>query len=303
VAQASASLAQAEARRARLRDVDRLTARADADNAALAREQAARQWHNIQALHAAGSVSEEQWLAAREALQRAERDAAAAALRAASLDGGRDARLADAEVAQANAARALALARQSQLRVVAPAAGRIVRRLAEPGMAVQAGTPLLEFAPDAAPEVRIDVDERFLGRLRDGQPVTVLADAFPQSPLAGLVSRLAPRVDAERGAIDVRVRLQSPPPWLREDMTVSVEILVGENPAAQVLPLTALRDLDSRPWAWCVQDGRVRRCEPQLGLRDAQFAEVLGGIPAGARVVTDSGPFSEGDRVRAVTAD
>lgn len=299
LAQSDAALAQAEARRARLRDVERPTARADADNAALARDQAARQLQNLEPLQASQAVSAEQYRAARETLARAERDAQSAALRAQSLDGGRDWKLAEADVAQAAAARSVAAARQSQLRIVAPASGVIIARDIDPGAAVQAGTPLFLLAPrGAAAEIHVDVDERFLGLVSVGQPVTVIADAFPAQPLAAQVARIAPRVDADRGAIDVRIALASPPPWLREDMTVSVEILVGEKPAAPVLPLAAVRDLDSRPWAWCVQDDRARRCELTLGLRDEQRVEVLGGVPDGVAVVTDTRTLTENARVR-----
>ncbi len=299
--QAEATLAQAVARRERLRDIEAPTAQADAERAAIEREQAARQLENLLALEPSGAVGAEQVRAARESLALKEKAAQTAQLRARSLAEGRDRELGEADVAQARAAAAVARARLGWTQVRAPADGVVVGRDIDPGSAVQAGTPLLAFAPRAAREVRVNADERFLSMLREGQPVRVVADAWPGQPFDGTIARLSPRIDAERGALDVRIALPAPPAWLREDMTVSVEILVGENAQAAVLPLSAVQDAGAGAWAWCVQDGRVRRCNLRLGLRDEHRAEVLDGAPPGTLVVDDSRTLADGDRVRPVT--
>lgn len=299
--QAEASLAQAVARQQRLRDIEAPTAQAEAERAAIEREQAARQLDNLLALEPSGAVGTEQVRAARETLALKEKSAQTAQLRARSLAGGRDRELGEADVAQARAAAAVARARLAWTQVRAPADGVVVGRDIDPGAAVQPGTALLAFAPRASREVRVNADERFLSMLREGQPVGVVADAYPAEPFRGTIARLSPRVDAARGALDVRIALPEPPAWLREDMTVSVEILVGENAQAPVLPLSAIHDAAAGAWAWCLDEGRVRRCNLRLGLRDAQRAQVLDGAPPGTWVVNDGRTLADGDRVRPVT--
>lgn len=297
--QADATLAQAEARLAKLRDIDRPTAQADAERAQIESEQAERQVKNLEPLVASQTVSAEQYRAAKETLALRQSAARSAQLRAQSLDGGRDWKLAEADRAQAGATRAVALARQSYTTVRAPADGLIVGREVDPGAPVQVGTPLLSFAPTGATEIVIDVDERFLDLLKLQQAVKVVADAFPGQAFDGTVGRIAPRVDAARGSVEVHVSIPAPPAWLREDMTASVEILVGEKQDVPVLPVSALIDLNSKPWAWCVTDGRLVRCDLKLGLRDDMRAEILAGAAPGTVVVANANKaLVTGKRVR-----
>jgi HlyD family secretion protein len=298
--EADAGLAQAEARLARLRDIDRPTAAADEERARIELGQAERQVRNLESLQAAQSVSTEQLLAARESLQLQSQQYDTARLRTQGLsEQGRDWKLALATVAQAGAARDVARARLGWLTVRAPADGLIVARQTEPGALVQQGQALLEFVPRSDAEVVIDVDERFLDMLREKQAVMLVADAYPEVRLEGSVARIAPRIDAERGTVEAHVLITRPPDWLREDMTTSVEILVGEKPSVTVVPVAAVMDQNSRPWVWCVENGTVKRCDLRLGLRDALNAEVLAGATAGTVVIAQANKaLKAGTRVR-----
>lgn len=298
--QADAALQEAGARLARIRDIDRPVTRADAEQARIAFEQARRQVQNLEPLLAAKTVGTEAFRNAQETRDLAEQRLEAARLRAEGLSaGGREWQLAEAELARAAAARDVARARLDWLTLRAPADGRIVARYVDPGAPVQPGAPLLDFAPQADREVRVDVDERFLDLLQPGQPVAVLADAWPDTLARGSVRRIAPKVDAARGSAEVRVTLADAPGWLREDLTVSVEILVGEKAATPVLPVTAVIDLNSRPWAWCVREAHLERCDLRVGLRDARQVEVLAGAAPGTEVIAAADRrLQEGARVR-----
>jgi HlyD family secretion protein len=81
------------------------------------------------------------------------------------------------------------------------------------------------------------VDERFLEQLRVGQKAVVVADAFAGQRLAATILSIAPEVDAQRGAVEVKFSLDQPPPaFLREDMTLSAEVETARRERALVLP-------------------------------------------------------------------
>ena len=139
-------------------------------------------------------------------------------------------------------------------------------------------------------ELVAPVDERFLATLAPGQRARVVADAFPAQPFAARVVRLAPGVDALRGAVEVRLRPDGAAPgFLREDMTLSVEIVTGESADARVLPLRALLagGDDDHGRALVVDHGRAAVRELQLGLRTLDRVEVRGGLDDGAVVLLD----------------
>lgn len=205
------------------------------------------------------------------------------------------------DVAQAQEGAALAAvdvarARLAQARIVAPTAARVLTRHVEPGQIVQAGKSLLSLALEGPTQLVAAVDERFLAQLQLGQHADVVADAYPQQRFAARVSALAPAIDPQRGAVEVRLDLEGAlPPFLREDLTMSVEVETGRREQALVLPLAALREGDA---VWVVDDARLQSRPVRLGLRTLQSVEVLQGLVAGEQVALGDAA-QPGQRVRA----
>lgn len=203
--------------------------------------------------------------------------------------------VAQAQLASAQAAAGVARARLAQARIGAPTAARVLSRQVEPGQIVQAGKPLLSLALAGPTQLVAAVDERFLEQLQVGQRADVVADAFPQRRFAAHVAQIAPAIDPQRGSVEVKFNLDGDPPaFLREDLTVSIEVETGRREQALALPLSALREGDV---VWIVQDGRLQPRPVRLGLRTLQAAEVVQGLKAGDQVAlgTAAGP---GQRVR-----
>ena len=184
----------------------------------------------------------------------------------------------------------------AQATVRAPTDGRVLLRSVEPGQIVQPGAALLSLALAGPTQLVAQVDERFLDQLQVGQPASVVADAFATQPFAARVRSIAPAVDAQRGAVEVKLAPeQAPPAFLREDMTLSVEVLTGERASALVLPLSALQ---SDGAVRVLVDGRVQARPVRLGLRTLDAAEVLEGLAEGEQVLV--GAATPGQRVRAL---
>ncbi len=221
---------------------------------------------------------------------RAQRDAARAQVQANAAQGGERVG-AQAQLDAARAAVAVAQARLDQTTVRAPAAGQVLDRKVEAGQIVQAGTALMGLSVQGPIEIVAQVDERFLGQLAPGQKAQVLADAFPSQPFAAHIDRLAPAVDAERGAVEVTLVVDGPrPAFLREDMTLSVEVVTGQRASARVLPLRALRPgaTDQQATVLVIEDGVARERALRLGLRNLEQVEVTSGLQDGDTVVLDA---------------
>lgn len=244
--------------------------------------------------------------AARATLQRAEQLVKQNFYSAAQLDEAR--RALDVAVAQQGAARAAvtaARARLEQARIEAPAEARVLARMVEPGQIVQPGKALLTLALAGPTQLVAQVDERFLDQLQVGQSASVVADAFAQQRFTARVLSIAPLVDAQRGAIEVKFALlQEAPAFLREDMTLSVEVETGRRVAALALPLGTLRQTagDTASVLVVAADGTLQARTLRLGLRTLAAAEVLEGLQAGDAVLMDSAAFKVGQRVSAVPA-
>lgn len=195
-----------------------------------------------------------------------------------------------AQQGSARAALAAARARRVQAVVRSPSDARVLARQVEPGQIVQPGKALLSLALSGPTQLTAQVDERFLDQLQTGQSAQVVADAFARQRFAARVLSIAPLVDAQRGAIEVKFTLDGDPPaYLREDMTLSVEVETARREQALVLPLSVLRDVQGDVANVLVSvDGRATVRPVRLGLRTLEAVEVLQGLRAGDSVVLAS---------------
>src|SRR5574344_1171820 len=179
-------------------------------------------------------------------------------------------------------------------------AGTVLTRHAEPGELVQPGQVLFELAPDGATEVLVALDEKNLHVLALGQKATCIADAYPAQPFAAQLDFIAPSIDPQRGTVDARLTVAPVPPFLRQDMTVSVNLHTAQRERALVVPNDALDLSDpTRPQVWVVEQGRAARRALQLGLRGMAHTEVTAGLQAGDWVLADApATLHSGQRVR-----
>ncbi len=304
LAQSRASERQAAARLAGLRSTGRSAAQAGVAQAESVRVAAQAELQRTLDLVAKGFLSEARLDEVRRAVAVAQAQVdGALAQRAANAEPGTDVAQAQAQLALASAARAAAEARLAEAVLTAPADARVLSRLVEPGQIVQPGRALLGLALAGPLQLVAQVDERYLGQLQPGQPAGVLADAYPTQRFTARVLSIAPLVDAQRGAIEVKFSLPQPTPaFLREDMTLSVEVETARREQALVVPADALRGDESTTGTsvWLARDGRVEARQVRLGLRTLDAAEILDGLSAGELVLIGTAPLP-GQRVRVDT--
>ena len=300
--QAQASERQAAARLTGLRSTGRSGAQATLAQADSVLVAAQADLQRTRDLVAKGFLSEARLDEAQRgsAVARAQQ-AAARAQSAANADQGTDVTQAQAQLAVTASATAAARARLDQAVLSAPADARVLARLVEPGQIVQPGRALLSLALAGPLLLVAQVDERFLEQLQVGQLASVLADAFPNQRFSARVQSISPLVDAQRGAVEVKFSLpQAPPAFLREDMTLSIEVETARRDTALVVPASALRGDGSSATATVLveRDGRAEARKVRLGLRTLEAAEVLDGLAAGDTVLLGT-TAQPGQRVRA----
>jgi HlyD family secretion protein len=214
---------------------------------------------------------------------------------------GSDYALAIARRDQARAALEAAQARLDNTVIKAPAPGTVLKRLAEPGDVVQQGKKLFELSVTGETQIVLNVDEKNIGLLAHGQQAQAAADAYPGRAFGAEIFYIAPGVDAQRGTVEVKLRVPQAPDFVRPDMTVSAEILAAKRLDTVTLESDAIRDAASpSPWVLAIRDGRTVRQPLKLGIRGAGRTEILAGLAAGDRVVPPSEQsVREGQRVRA----
>lgn len=176
-------------------------------------------------------------------------------------------------------------------------AGRVTRKLVEPGEVVDVGVPLLVLGDTRRIIVRAEVDETDIGSLAIGQPATITADAYPGRVFQGKVYEIGQMVGKRKLRPDDPARIQDMKVLetkievienaadLKLGMTTDVKIVVAYKERALVIPRRVVApgatEATVRVEGVNGPEARVIR----LGMRDSERVEVIGGLRAGERIV------------------
>jgi HlyD family secretion protein len=301
VIQAESAVAQAEARLRQMRELSLPSAEA-ALRQAMATLLNAQQSYDRTAKLAANGYS------TRAALDDATKslDIARAQVRSAELQvstnqaGGSDYVMAETQLNQARASLATAKSRLGYTVITAPRDGILISRDVERGNIVQPSNVLMKLSPTGDTQLVVLIDEKNLGLIAVGQKAIASADAFPKETFAAEVVYINPGIDLQRASVEVKLRMPEPPAYLRQDMTVSVDIAVAERPSALVVPATSLRGMTGgKPWVMKVDNGHATRQPVKVGLVSVGKAEIIDGLKAGDLVVPATATIKDGARIRA----
>ncbi len=217
-----------------------------------------------------------------------------------SRPGGSDFVMAETQINQALASLATAQSRLTYTVVKAPRDGTLISRDVEVGNVVQAGKILMKLSPSGATQLVVQIDEKNLSLIAIGQSALASADAYAKETFAAEVVYINPGVDLLRASIEVKLRVPDPPAYLREDMTVSVDIEVARRDDAVTIATGSIRGMTTpEPWVLKVQSGRARRQEVTIGIVSGGQTEVIAGLDAQDEVIAASNTdVQAGQRVR-----
>jgi len=298
------AVTQAKARLRQLQELQRPVAAQALRQAQATLDNARAQLGRQEGLFRQGYVGQAALDEARKAVELADAQLGAAGKQLETTQpGGSDEAIATAALAQAQANADLARARLRYATISAPVDGLLISRDVERGDVVQPGKALMVLSPTGETQLVVQFDEKNLGLLAVGQKALASADAFADQRFAAEIVYINPGVDVQRGSVQVKLRVASPPPYLRQDMTVSVDVEVARREHALAVPVELLHGADTaQPWVLKLVSGHARRQAVRLGLRGTGLVEVLEGLQPGDQLVPPAAGVREGGRLRTASA-
>jgi len=193
-----------------------------------------------------------------------------------------------AQVEQARIALQQARRRLDDARIVAPFAGVVASIGFAVGDQVGAGGPGIVLVDPSRFHVDVQVDETEVGQIALGQPVLLVADAYPDVTLGGRVTYISDVGQVSQGVVTYIVRVELDPSDLplRADMSVTASITVAERSDTLLVPTRALRRDTNGDYVEVRQDdGSLSKVYVRVGLSNDTFSEVLSGLREGQEVV------------------
>lgn len=207
-------------------------------------------------------------------------------------------------------------ANQQQLaftRIVAPFSGVIQSVATQPndpltplrqGDAVTQGQMLFTIAENGSFIVKAQVDEQDVMSVHVGQAAIISGQDFPGKHIAGHVAAIAPvaikSTDASSTAKQVltTIRLDESPPYLKDGMTVDVDLLTTDVHHAVLVPSSAIVNEKGASYVYAVRKGVAHKAHVKTGASNDTDTIVVSGVTPGTVIVSKNVPgLHDGARV------
>jgi HlyD family secretion protein len=190
--------------------------------------------------------------------------------------------------ASSSLAGSLGIARSSlgQLNIRAPVTGQLSGFEVQLGQSLQQGERIGQIDSAGADKLQADVDEFYLGRVAIGQTATADVDGKTYKLK---VAKVYPQV--RNGQFQIDLVFDGPEPAsMQRGQTVQAKLTLGDSSRATLIPNGAFFNDTGGNWVFVVDasGNSATKRQVQLGRRNADFIEVLGGLKPGERIITSS---------------
>jgi len=173
-----------------------------------------------------------------------------------------------------------------QLNIRAPVTGQLSGFDIQLGQSLQQGERIGQIDSAGADKLQADVDEFYLGRVQVGQGAS--ADIDGQTYRLK-VAKVYPQV--RNGQFQIDLVFDGPEPKsIQRGQTIQAKLTLGDSSRAVLIPNGAFFNDTGGAWVFVVDSGgkSATRRQVQLGRRNSDSIEVLGGLKPGEKVLTSS---------------
>jgi RND family efflux transporter MFP subunit len=140
-------------------------------------------------------------------------------------------------------------------------------------------------------EIEIDVNESYINRVEQGQPVEATLDAYPNWKIPCKVIAIIPTADREKSTVKVRVGFDQLDPRILPDMSVKVAFRDSGGTAvarAVMVPKNSVLNRDGRDVVFVVRDGHAERRAVNVTDTQNDDSVLSAGVSAGEKVVVNA---------------
>ncbi len=189
--------------------------------------------------------------------------------------------------------------------VSAPQAGIVSQRHAQPGERLPVDGKILTLVDLAQMEVESAVPAGEIPNIRLGQDLSFRVEGFGEREFRGSIDRINPTTQSGSRSIVLYAHLPNRDGALKGGMFAKGSVTLNRIEAAQVLPLSAVREENGRAYVLRIAAGRLEQRAVRLGLRneDEGVVQIVDGLDAQSRVLrANSGTLRPGAAVRVAPA-
>jgi len=201
----------------------------------------------------------------------------------------------------ANTEAALALARKSLSYsvIAAPIDGYVAERTADLGEYVSPQQKVATIVRINPIRIRIDIPEQAIPAVQVGQSVSITTSAWPDKNFSGRIARIAPNVSANSRTLTVEAEIENSSGVLKPGQFATVRILQPRPTSAVLIPARAVLSETGVNRVFVVKDGHAEQRIVQTGQSEGDLIQIKTGVANGEQVATSNlEKLSDGMAVR-----
>jgi RND family efflux transporter MFP subunit len=175
--------------------------------------------------------------------------------------------------------------------VLAPISGYVSERTADVGEYISPSVPNSKIATimrTSTLRVKIDIPEQSVGKVDEGQGVSVQTSSYPDRNFAGTIARISPGLNAQQRTLTVEAEIQNVDGLLKPGQFATVRITQSQPENAVMVPVTAVKNIADTNVVYVIKDGMAREQIVQLGLLEGDKIQVKTGVVEGDVVATSN---------------
>jgi len=190
----------------------------------------------------------------------------------------------------ANTEAALALARKnlSYTDILAPIDGSVVERTADLGEYVSPQQKVVTLVRTNPLRIRIDIPEQAIPNVQVGQSVSITTSAWPDKNFAGKVARIAPNVSAQSRTLTVEAEIDNSSAALKPGQFATVRILQPRPVAAVLVPQRSVITETGVSRLFVIKDGHAEQRLVQIGQTEGDLVVIKNGVAVDEVVATSN---------------
>lgn len=181
---------------------------------------------------------------------------------------------------------AIARERLAKADIRAPFSGIVAKRHIEKGQWIAAGMPVMSILDLSRVRAKVFLTEKDFVHIDSGDPVKIVAEAYPERTLTGSIDRIDIEADTMTNTFGVEILVDNPATILKAGMSVRTSITALVLRDIILIPQNVVIFRDRGTEVFVVgDDGKAEVRAVNLGQRSGNFIQVTEGLGVGDRLI------------------
>ncbi|MFH1743424.1 MAG: efflux RND transporter periplasmic adaptor subunit [bacterium] len=205
----------------------------------------------------------------------------------------------EANIQQQDAALRASEARLAYTKITAPISGFVGKRFLDEGAMVSPSAPIVSLADIESVKTVISVVEKDYAKIQVGLKALLSMDAYPGRTFEGIISRIAPVLDADTLTAETEIEIPNPDLLLKPRMYTRVRIHFGTHRGVTLVPSRVLvrRDTEQGIFVPSEDGTHARFVLVTPGISTSEVTEVTGVEPGQTIISMGQHLLNDGDTI------